>query len=80
MSKEDSKIGYCPSCNQPAIKRGNEIICENCDASFQITRKGAKVKELGPFDDLKERVTKIEQCVFKEDEPEPPQEDEDEDL
>ncbi|GAI24616.1 unnamed protein product, partial [marine sediment metagenome] len=29
----------CPNCGRLAIKEGNEIACEVCDAVFVITKK-----------------------------------------
>jgi len=55
----------CPNCRQPAIQVGKEIICEQCDVTFDITvkKKGAQVKQIGPIEELDQRVTKIETTV-----------------
>jgi len=57
---EQSKIGHCPSCGQPAIRTGNKIECEACDAIFTVTQEGAKVKELGPIEDHERRLRTLE--------------------
>lgn len=71
MPEEKPKAVQCPNCQGPAIRTGNEITCETCDATFMITKKdGAKVKKLGPIQDHEERLKKIEATIFTE-EPEP---------
>lgn len=63
MSNGDkARATSCPNCLNPAMRLGNEVTCEKCDAVFVITKKqGAKVKELGPIDEIKQRVTRLEQ-------------------
>jgi len=57
----ETKATFCPNCSQPAIRTGNEIACEKCDAVFTVTQKQeAKVKQLGPIQDLDRRVTQLE--------------------
>ena len=71
MPEEKPKAVYCPNCQGPATRTGNEITCETCDATFTITKKdGAKVKKLGPIQDHEDRLKKIEAKIFV-DEPEP---------
>ncbi len=54
----------CPNCRQPAFQVGREIICTQCDVIFAITaKKGAQVKQIGPIEELDQRVTKIEGTV-----------------
>lgn len=61
MPEEQPKATNCPNCQKPAIRSGSEITCTNCDAVFVITKKeGAKVKELGPLDDIRGRLDKLE--------------------
>jgi uncharacterized Zn finger protein (UPF0148 family) len=68
MSEESSKAVNCPNCQGPAIRTGNEITCETCDATFVITKKqGAKVKTLG----IDQRLKNLEDAVFVEETPEP---------
>ncbi len=72
MAKEPKKVN-CPNCLGPAIKEGNEIACEVCDAVFVITKKeGAKVKQLGSFEDHGKRISLLEAEVFPEPESEEP--------
>lgn len=67
-------IQPCPNCQRDAIRVGNKITCEACDAIFEIKKTGAaQVKKVGPYADLLERVKKIEGKVFGEPEPEPEQ-------
>ncbi len=51
---------HCPNCNGPGIRKGKTIACQLCDASFRFTKEGPKVEELGPFDKLAARVTRLE--------------------
>lgn len=51
---------HCPSCNGPGLRKGKTILCQICDCSFRYTKEGPKVEELGPFDKLAARVTKLE--------------------
>jgi len=61
MPEEKIKVHICPNCMQPAIRAGNEITCEHCDAIFTITKKeGAKVKQLGPLEDHERRIRALE--------------------
>ncbi len=54
----------CPNCQKPAIRSGNEITCENCDAVFVITKKqAAKLKQVGAIEDLQDRVEKLESLI-----------------
>ncbi|MFZ2146961.1 MAG: hypothetical protein WAV28_07055 [Sedimentisphaerales bacterium] len=82
---EDFKNPLCPNCHSPATRSGNEITCESCDAVFTITKKeGAKVKQLGPIEDLQKRVKRLESLIPGDepgDEPEPePEPDKDNSL
>jgi len=82
MVEEKQQARFCPNCLGPAIRTGNEVACEACDAIFVITKKnGAKVKKLGPIQDHEDRLKKIEAKIFiDEPEPEPePQGGEDDD-
>jgi len=79
MAKEQKqKPVHCPNCNQPAIRQGDEIICELCDAVFKVTKTdGARVKKTGTLEDIQTRLEKVESEVFPSD-PEPGQEPESE--
>ena len=57
MSKETV---FCPNCQKPAIKEGDMITCENCDAVFKITKAEAKVKSAGTLEELNKRITVLE--------------------
>ena len=68
---EEPKQTNCPNCLGPAIKEGNKIICENCDATFTFTKTGgAKVKEIGRLDNLEKRLDRVESLLPSQ-EPEP---------
>jgi len=72
MAKRKSEIVFCPNCQQPALREGNEITCEKCDAIYRITKTdGAKVKSQGRLDFLEERIEKIEAALPGESIPEP---------
>lgn len=61
MTEEKPKATSCPNCQKPAMRSGNEITCENCDATFVITKKQeAKVKEFGQIEDHEQRIQKLE--------------------
>lgn len=77
MTEENqSKATFCPNCQQPAIRTGNEIACEKCDATFVVTKKqGARVKEIGPIQDHEERISALEGKVGKPDQPQKPESD-----
>jgi len=53
-------LAHCPNCNGPGIRKGKTIACQTCDASFRYTKEGPKLVELGPFDELAARVSKLE--------------------
>ena len=78
---EETKITFCPNCSQPAVRQGDEVVCEKCDAVFKITRKEAKVKELGRIESIEQRLSKVEALLPTDPEPEPepaPEDDDDE--
>lgn len=80
MVKENQ--GICPCCGQPAVKDGNKITCENCDAVFEVKKTGsATVKKLGPIDFINQRLDKIESELFAEsdDQPKPDDQNKDDD-
>jgi len=64
MAKETEQTkaaAYCPNCQRPAIKEGNEIFCEACDATFAISRTaGARVKKMGELEEIRGRLERIE--------------------
>lgn len=73
----------CPNCQKPALRTGDEITCENCDAVFTITKKQeAKVKEFGLIQNHEERITQLEKfipegsAIQQQTEPEQSEEDE----
>lgn len=60
MSNGKPEPAYCPNCTAPALKEGNKITCEKCDAVFAITRAGsAKVVDLN----IMQRVKQLEDEV-----------------
>jgi uncharacterized Zn finger protein (UPF0148 family) len=64
MSEQKPTVSFCPNCQQPAIRTGNEIYCEKCDTTFVFTeKKGAVVKQLGPLERVNERLDRIEQLL-----------------
>lgn len=61
MNNENAKAVNCPNCQGPAIKAGNEITCEKCDATFVVVKKeGAKVQQIGPIADHETRIKALE--------------------
>lgn len=55
---------YCPNCSGLATRDGNEITCENCDATFTIKRTGAaKVKTLGRLENLEAQVLELQERI-----------------
>lgn len=78
MPEEPKQIS-CPNCLGPAIKEGNVITCEACDAIFVITKKeGAKLKQLGPIEDHEKRISRLESIIPGQ-EPKPVETDDNED-
>lgn len=78
MPEDKKQATLCPNCQQPAIKQGNQIICEKCDATFEIRKTGAaKVKELGRIEKIEKDIAEIKtQLPAQEPEPEPEPDDE----
>jgi len=61
---EEPKKANCPNCLGPAIKEGNKIICEICDATFTFTKTGGtKVKDLGRLNSIEERLDRVESLL-----------------
>jgi len=82
MSEEKPKAAFCPNCQQPAIREGNEVICLKCDATFKITKTGgAKVKKIGEIEEIKNRLAALEakDLEQKPDQSEDDQSDQDKD-
>ena len=51
----------CPSCGEPAIRTGKEILCESCDVVFVVRRRGGThIRRLGALTRLDERISKLE--------------------
>jgi len=56
----------CPNCQKPALRSGDEITCENCDATFTITKKQeGRVKDFGKIQDHDKRIERIEGIIEK---------------
>ena len=54
----------CPNCQGEAVKEGNKIICETCDATFTFTKTGgAKLKAIGRLDDIEQRLDRVESLL-----------------
>lgn len=64
-------LAHCPNCNGPGIRKGKTIACQSCNAAFRYTKEGPKLVELGPFDELAQRVAKLEGIPAPEPAPEP---------
>jgi len=61
MAVENPTAIHCPSCLAPAIRTGNEITCEACDAVFVFSKKqGPTLKEQGPIEDHERRIQALE--------------------
>lgn len=68
---EEPKQARCPNCLGPAVKEGNTIICEVCDATYAFTKKGgAKLKEVGRLDSFEKRLDRLD-SLFPIEEPDP---------
>ena len=83
---DGTKIISCPNCDGKAVKEGNKIICDTCDATFTLTRTGAaKVADVGRFQTIEDRLDKIESTYVAgrvpdpDPEPEPIQQPENDD-
>ena len=74
MTSEKPKSATCPNCQEPAVRTGDEITCEICDATFTITKKaGVKVKEMGPMQSIRDRLARLEATILDEPPAEPDQ-------
>ena len=61
---EETKKVICPNCYGPAIKEGNKIVCETCDATFTFTKTGAaKVQDIGRLNALEKRVDRLDSLL-----------------
>ncbi len=70
MAEEKPKVTFCPNCSMPAIRVGNEVTCETCDATFTITQKdGAKVKQIGRIAQIEKDVAELKARLPGDDEP-----------
>ena len=77
MTKEQAKAITCPNCGKPALRSGDEITCEYCDAEFVITKKQeTQVKQFGKIDDHEKRLQALEQSAGKEPQKSEPEETE----
>lgn len=66
----ETKIS-CPNCSGIAIKDGDVVVCESCDATFKVTKVGgARLKEIGRLDSIEERLDRVESLLPGE-EPDP---------
>jgi len=66
MDENKKPDAYCPNCQKPAIREGNEIICTRCDATFKITKTGAAhVAKIGRLEDLEQRMDRAERKMLK---------------
>lgn len=65
MSEESkSTKTVCPNCLGEAIREGNKIICETCDATFTFTKTGgARLKEIGRLDSIEQRLNRVESLL-----------------
>jgi len=55
----------CPNCGRPAEREDRQgvmyVICGACDATYKIDRMGpATVEEVGRFEALEDRVSRLE--------------------
>lgn len=67
----ESKKISCPNCSGIAVKDGDVIICESCDATFKVTIVGgARLKEIGRLDAIEERLDRLD-SLWPGDEPDP---------
>jgi len=56
----------CPNCQKPALRTGDEITCENCDAVITITKKQeGRVKNFGKIQDHENRIEQLEGIIEK---------------
>jgi hypothetical protein len=62
-----AKECFCPNCGGPAKREGRQVVCEKCDAVFEVNKKNeAKVKQVSPLAALEHRVSKIEDLLGPE--------------
>jgi len=69
MAKETTM--YCPNCGRAAVREGNNITCEACDAVFAFKHTGPVVKQVGRLEAFEGRLAIVEAALLGEPEPEP---------
>lgn len=58
--KIEKELEFCPSCQQPASRSGNKLICETCGIVFTVTQKDiSRVKKTGRFEKLEQTVKEL---------------------
>lgn len=63
MPEEPKKI-VCPNCGARAIKEGNKIVCEDCDATYSFKKTGgAKVLDIGRLESVEKRLDRVESLL-----------------
>lgn len=73
MPEEPKKI-VCPNCGARAIKEGNKIVCEDCDATYSFKKTGgAKVLDIGRLESIEERLNRVESLLPGDPDPADPQ-------
>ena len=76
-------VGFCTFCGSREIKRDADdkhFVCAGCGEKFRVMKSGAvKIDKVGWGKDIENRVKKIEDHIWEEQqpEPEPPAEPED---
>ena len=64
VKMSETKAISCPNCGKPAMRTGNEITCESCDAEFVITKKQeTQLKGSGKIEDHEKRLQALEQSA-----------------
>ena len=72
MANENKKAAFCPNCQSPAVRSGDEITCERCDATYKITKTGAaKVRQTGRLESIEQRLGILEEAADQGQEPGP---------
>ena len=77
----EAKAISCPNCGKPAMRTGDEITCEHCDAEFVITKKQeTQVKGIGRIDDHEKRLQALEQSAVSSEQQKTESEETEEDI
>ena len=51
---------FCPSCNEPADRQGNKIVCVKCDVVYKLVKDEPRVEKIGWKEQIEKRMAALE--------------------